>query len=46
VRSARGDVRGDVEQMLKSYLFNETRRRPQVFVALTEVESAREPQAV
>ena len=48
VRSARGDVRNDVEQMLKSYLFNETRRRPQVFVALTEVERARnrEPQAV
>ncbi len=44
VRSSDGDVRRDVEQMLKSYLFNETRRRPQIFVALTEVESAREPQ--
>ncbi len=37
VKGAHGDVRRDVEQMLKSYLFNETRRRPQVFVALTEV---------
>ncbi len=46
VRSSDGDVRCDVEQMLKSYLFNETRRRPQIFVALTEVESARQPQAV
>ncbi|HFC08322.1 MAG TPA: ribonuclease J [Chloroflexi bacterium] len=46
VRSSDGDVRRDVEQMLKSYLFNETRRRPQIFVALTEVESARQPQAV
>jgi len=46
VRSSDGDVRRDVEQMLKSYLFNETRRRPQIFVALTEVESRREPQAV
>ncbi len=46
VRSSDGDVRRDVEQMLKSYLFNETRRRPQIFVALTEVEGARQPQAV
>ncbi len=45
VRSSDGDVRRDVEQMLKSYLFNETRRRPQIFVALTEVEGARQPQA-
>ncbi len=37
VRSADGDVRREVEQTLKSYLFNETRRRPQIFVALTEV---------
>jgi len=41
VRSSDGDVRRDVEQMLKSYLFNETRRRPQIFVALTEVERER-----
>ncbi len=37
VRSADGDVRREVEQTLKSYLFNETHRRPQIFVALTEV---------
>ena len=46
VRSTEGDVRRDVTQMLKSYLFNETRRRPQIFVALTEVESNGELQAV
>ncbi len=38
VRSAEGDVRGVVKQVLKSYLFNETRRRPQIFVAVTEVK--------
>ena len=38
VRSAEGDVRSTVKQVLKSYLFNETRRRPQIFVAVTEVK--------
>lgn len=38
VRSAEGDVRGVVKQALKSYLFNETRRRPQIFVAVTEIQ--------
>ncbi len=50
VRASEGDVRRDIEQMLKSYLFNETRRRPQIFVAVTEVEGqpekAKHPQAV
>ncbi len=41
VRSSTGNLQRDLEQMLRSYLFNETRRRPQIFVSVSEVESSR-----
>jgi ribonuclease J len=34
VSQANGNLRGDVEQCVKSYLYNETKRRPMVFVNL------------
>ncbi|HEX9013096.1 MAG TPA: ribonuclease J, partial [Anaerolineaceae bacterium] len=37
VARANGNLQGDVEQVIKSYLFNETRRRPVVFVTVSKV---------
>jgi ribonuclease J len=34
--SSNGKLRDDLEQMLKSYLFNKTKRRPMVFVTLSQ----------
>jgi ribonuclease J len=36
VARANGNLQGDVEQVVKSYLFNETRRRPMVFVTVSK----------
>ena len=37
VARANGNLQGDVEQAVKSYLFNETRRRPMVFVTVSKI---------
>jgi ribonuclease J len=37
VARANGNLQGDVEQVVKSYLFNETRRRPMIFVTTSKV---------
>jgi ribonuclease J len=34
--SSNGKLRDDLEQMLKSYLFNKTKRRPMVFVTMSQ----------
>ncbi len=36
VRNANGDLQGDLQQAVKSFLFNRTRRRPTVFVTLSK----------
>jgi ribonuclease J len=36
VRNADGDLQGDLQQAVKSFLFNKTRRRPTVFVTLSK----------
>jgi ribonuclease J len=36
VRNANGDLQGDLQQAVKSFLFNKTRRRPTVFVTLSK----------
>ncbi len=41
VRAANGNLQRDVEQMLRSYLYNETKRRPQIFVSVSEIEIPR-----
>ena len=45
VKSSSGNLQRDVQQMLRSYLYNETRRRPQIFVSVSEVEPATPEQA-
>lgn len=36
VRNADGDLQGDLQQAVKSFLFNRTRRRPTVFVTISK----------
>jgi ribonuclease J len=36
VHNANGDLQGDLQQAVKSFLFNRTRRRPTVFVTLSK----------
>ncbi len=36
VRNADGDLQGDLQQAVKSFLFNRTRRRPTVFVTVSK----------
>jgi mRNA degradation ribonuclease J1/J2 len=33
--SKNGELQGDLEQAIKSFLFNKTRRRPMVFVTMS-----------
>ncbi len=37
VARANGNLQSDVEQMVRSYLFNETKRRPMVFVTVSRI---------
>lgn len=46
VHSSTGsNIEQDLQQMLRSYLFNETRRRPQIFISISEVETPAGAQA-
>jgi mRNA degradation ribonuclease J1/J2 len=36
VHNANGDLQADLQQAVKSFLFNKTRRRPTVFVTLSK----------
>ncbi len=38
VNTSSGNLQRDVQQMLRSYLYNETKRRPQIFVSVSEIE--------
>ena len=39
VHTSSGNLQQDVQQMLRSYLYNETKRRPQIFVSVSEIEA-------
>ncbi|HEY57846.1 MAG TPA: ribonuclease J [Anaerolineae bacterium] len=44
VNTSSGNLQRDVQQMLRSYLYNETKRRPQIFVSVSEIEPAAAPE--